>query len=293
MKKYLAFLSFLSCTDLSAASIVYNFRIAQITKQPITEEENYNKHTAIALLFDQYYKKRDHTTQNVLGGLGAYIYTFNPYYVRADFAVGHINAKDRCSTTFTGTETDDILFTAGRNFKFGDRKVLTPSLLFGVPTHKIVILKHPDFGYGQWSLGAQLDGSYPIALHGAFLYGVRYIYFFSGHAQDTYCNAYRFSIGNLQDFLVACKNNWDPHGIEIGYTARFQFGANVTPHFDDIVQKTDYIRSNFYAVYKYKFAIRHVLNRILFNVGYGFDHRPKKFGNKDIVLIWTSWNINF
>lgn len=280
-------------SSLSAISIVYNFRIAQITKQPITDEKNYNRNTIIALLFDQYSKTHSDTTQNFAGGLGAYIYTHNPFYIRADFAVSHIHAKDQYSMTFNGTETDDILFTAGYNFKFGDRKVLTPSLLFGVPTHQVLRLKHTDFGYGLVSLGGQVDGSYPISTDGAFLYGVRYAHFFKRTAQDNECNNYRFGLGNLQDFLVAWKNNWQPHGIEFGYTARFQFGASVSPSFDDLIAKTDYIRSSFYGVYKYKFTIGHTLNRLLFDIGYGFDHRPKIYGNKYIILVWISWNINF
>ena len=293
IQQYLLLLSILFHAHASAISIVYNFRIAQITKQPITDEQNYNKHTVIPLLFDQVSKTHNDISQNFIGGLAAYIYTHNPYFVRADFAVSHIHTKDQCVTTFTGTQTDDILFTAGYNHKFGDRKLLTSSLLFGIPTHQVLRLKHTDFGYGLFSLGGQLDGSYPISTNGTFLYGLRYIHFFKRTAQDDDCNDYRFSLGNLQDFLVAWKNNWLPHGIELGYTTRFQFGASVSPSFDDLIAKTNYIRSSFYGVYKYKFTLGHTLNRILFNVGYGFDHRPKIYGNKYIVLVWTSWNVNF
>jgi hypothetical protein len=292
LQGYLALLLALP-SPLYAISVVYNFRIAQITKQPITEAENYNKHTTIALLFDQYNKRRDHEIQNFFGGLAAYIYTHNPYFVRADFAVSHFYSKNKSTPTFSDTQTDDILFTAGYNLKFGDRKVLTPSLLFGVPTHQVLRLKHTDFGYGLFSLGGQLDGSYPISTDGAFLGGVRYIRFFKRNAQDECCNDYRFSLGNVQDFLVAWKNNWLPHGIELGYTARFQFGASVCPNFDNLLEKTDYIRSNWYAVYKYKFGLGHTLNRLLLNVSYGFDHHPHIYGNKYIVFIWGSWNVNF
>lgn len=291
--KYLLLLSIVSHASINAISIVYNFRIAQITKQPITDEDNYHKNTIIALLFDQYSKTHNDTKQNFIGGLGAYIFTFNPYFFRTDFAVSHIKAQDHDITTFTGTETDDILFTLGRNFKFGDRKVLTASALFGIPTHQILRLQHTDFGYGQFSAGAQLDGSYPIARSGAFLGGIRYIHFFKRHAYDYTHTRYLFTIGNVQDFLVAYKHSWPKHGIEGGYTSRFQFGAAVCPNLDDIIERTNYIRSSFYAVYKYKFAIRETLNRLLLNIGYGFDHRPHTFGNKYIVTLWGSWNINF
>src|SRR5271154_2140010 len=161
--RYLLLASIFMHANLCAISIVYNFRIAQITKQPIVDEENYNKHTIISLLFDQYNRKHSDSSTNFVGGLAAYIYTFSPYFVRVDFAVSHIHAQSCNVTTFTGTETDDILFTFGRNFKFDLHKVLTISGLFGIPTHQILHLKHPEFGYGQVSLGAQLDGSYPIS----------------------------------------------------------------------------------------------------------------------------------
>jgi hypothetical protein len=291
--KSLLLLSILAHTNLFSLSIVYNFRIAQITKQPIMENQGYNKNTIIALLLDQYSKTRNDTKQHFLGGLGAFIYTSKPYFFRIDWAVGHLHAKDHCTTTFNGTEPDDILFTLGHNSLFGDRKVLTASALFGVPTHQILQLKHASLGYGQFSLGAQIDGSYPIARSGALLGGIRYIRFFERHASDEYHARYRFTIGNVEDVLVAYKHSWPKHGAEVGYTSRVQFGAAVCPSFDDIVKKTNYVRSSFYAVYKYKFLVRDLPSRLLFNVAYGHDHRPHEYGNKYIVTLWGSWNINF
>ena len=37
--------------NLSAISMVYNFRLAQITKQPIFEETNHNNYNLVALFF--------------------------------------------------------------------------------------------------------------------------------------------------------------------------------------------------------------------------------------------------
>ena len=165
--------------------------------------------------------------------------------------------------------------------------------VFGIPTHKNYALLHPQLGYAQYGLGVQLDGSYAFNNKNAFLYGIRYIGFVPSTACDLENNKFKFSIGNIADILLASKNNWGKHGFEVGYTARFDFGAKVSPNFDDIVEKTNYIRSNYYAVYKYRFLINNIANRFLLNFSYSFDHVPKKFGNKFIIFIWTAWDIRF
>ena len=295
MSRYLLLLSMVSYAHYaSAISTVYNFRIAQITKQPIMENQDYNRYTTIALLFDQYYNTYDDMSRSYIGGLAAFIYNFKPYYFRNDFAVSNIRAWNQCSNpTFAGTEVDDILFTLGRNFLFGDRKVLTISGLFGIPTHPVFALQHPAFGYGQVGLGIQLDGSYPIRKNGALLAGGRYIRFIKRYARDDDHNLYLFSIGNVEDILIAYKHSWPKHGIEAGYTSRVQFGASIYPALDDTEEKTNYVRSSFYAVYKYKFKIRDLPSRLLFNIAYGRDHLPHTYGNKYILTFWTSFNINF
>jgi hypothetical protein len=277
----------------SATSMVYNFRIAQITKQPVFEKTNNQNSTVLALLFDQYIKKYDGIKQNYAGGLASYIYDFKPYYFRADCAVSDIHERKNHTTTFSGMDTDDILSTLGRNFILNNRASLTLSGLFGVPTHKVHRLQHTDFGYGQVGTGLQLDGLYGFNHTSDIVYGARYVYFFSRRSSDNLGQKYSFSMGNVADLLVASKNKWNKHGLELGYTARFNFGARVSPAFDEIVAKTNYTRSNFYLVYKYKFLIKDIPNRFLFNISYGFDHSSKTFGNKDIITLWAAWDVNF
>lgn len=288
---WLLFLSMVYCVHVAAVSIVYNFRIAQITKQPLTENQN-TERRVIILPFDQFQKKHYGLFQNFAGGLGAFIYNTESFYARADFAFSFIKETFDHMTTYTGTQTDDLLFTAGYNFKH-DNNTVTLSGLFGVPTHQIVALKHVPFGYSQVGLGAQVDGSINLGNERAILYGGRYIYFVPRHAKDDVGNTYKYSIGQTVDLLAAYKKNWPVHGIEFGYTARFFFGAAVHPHFDDEVKKLNYIRSNFYTVYKYRFFIHEHPQRLLFNISYGFDHKPHYYGNKYIVTFWGSWNINF
>ncbi len=291
---WLLLFSVVYIADIIAISMVYNFRIAQITKQPIQSDHKQHDHVIVVLLFDQFRKKYNGTFQNFAGGLSSFIYDFRPYYFRIDGAVSNIYEKQQDITTFSGTETDDILFTAGRNFILNERNVITLSALFGVPTHRIYRLEHVDFGYSQVGTGVQVDGLYELTKNSNFIYGGRYIYFVPRNARDALDNKYKFTLGNVGDILLAYKNNWQPqYGIEFGYTMRSRFGAHIRPHLDDVVKKTNYLRSNFYGVYKYKFSLDHTYNRLLFYGAYGFDHKPKIFGQKYIITFWTSWNISF
>jgi hypothetical protein len=282
-----------SSSPLSAISIVYNFRIAQITRQPITDETHDKNSTFIALLFDQFQKKHTDTSQNFPGGLASFIYHFDANFFRTDFAVSHIKEWTDGTTTFSGTETDDLLFTLGHNFKLNKRNTVTLSGFLGVPTHKVFALQHVSFGYGQIGTGIQFDGIHMLRRENALLYGLRYLYFVPRSARDTLDQKHTFTIGNTADVLFAYKDWWGKHGLELGFTERVNFGAQCSPSLDDIVQKINYIRSNFYAVYKYKFLINDLHNRFLFNISYGFDQKPKTFGNKYIITLWGSWSINF
>ncbi len=294
----LLFFCMFQYASLFGISMVYNFRIAEVTKQPILEKSSKQNHNnqnnrAIALLFDQYIKKYDGTKQNYAGGLASYGYDFVPYYFRIDCAVSHIHEKINNTTPFSGTEMDDLLSTVGRNFIISNNASLSLSGLFGVPTHKVYRLLHTDFGYSQIGTGLQLDGLYSFNHAGDFVYGARYVYFVPRNAWDNLEQKHRFTIGNVADLLVAYKNRWNKHGLELGYTSRFDFSTHVYPKLDNIVEKINYTRSNFYLIYKYKFFIKDIPNRFLFNISYGFDHSSKTFGDKDIVTLWASWNINF
>lgn len=272
--------------------MVYNFRMAQITKQHIFE--NPQRHsTVIALPFEQFRKKYDGTHQNFGGMLGSYLYNFNPYYFRADAAFSQIHESRHHETTFSGTEMDDILFSFGRTFQLHERAPMTLTGLLGFPTHQIYRLRHVDFGYSQIGTGIQCDGLYAFDDDRALLYGARYLHFVPRTARDDAGNAYDFTIGNIGDLFMGYKQYWGKHGLEVGYTNRTRFGAKVCPNFDDIVQKTNYVRNNFYIVYKYKFNIGDLPNRLLLYISYGFDQKPKVFGNQSIITLWGSWNISF
>lgn len=295
MYKCFLFLALLQYSSLLSVSVVYSFRIAQITKQPIFKKLDRKDHfLLIGLTFDQYQQKYNNIYQNFTGGLASLIYEFKSYFVRSDFASAYVKSKDKCQMTkFSLTQTDDILFTFGHSLIKTNSHTITLSGLLGIPTHKVFALQHVDFGYGQVSTGLQFDGEHELDFIQAFTYGLRYIYFIPRKAHSLYNHSYTFTIGHMTDLLLAYKTHWTKHGLEFGYTARFQLGGRITPHFDNIIKKTNYIRSNFYSVYKYRFLIKNVANRFLLNFAYSFDHMPKIFGNRHIITPWASWNISF
>lgn len=294
ISKFVLILSVLANANLSAVSMVYNYRIAEITRQPFgQEEEKEKRHTTLLLIFDQYRKKYSGIKQNFAGGLGSFIYNFESSYCRVDGAFSHIREWENHATSFSGTETDDILFSFGSNLTRRNHSSATLSGLFGVPTHKILRLKHVDFGYNQVGTGIQLDGSYALSEQNILVGGARYVYFVPRNAQDCNCCNHRFTIGNVADLLTAYKHHWHNQGVELGYTARARFGARCCPNFDCAIQKSNYVRSNFYFIYKCKFLTDDIEHRLLFNVSYGFDHKPKIFGNKNIITLWAAWEVNF
>ena len=177
LQKALLFFCILQHISLPAPSMVYNFRIAQITKQPLYDNKTDKNTTLIALPFEQFRQKYDGITQNFGGILGSYIYDFKPYYFRADCGLSHIHETTDHKTTFSGTEANDILFTVGRTFTINDRAPITFSGLLGFPTHQIYKLQHVDFGYGQVGTGVQCDGLYAFNNASALLYGARYLIF--------------------------------------------------------------------------------------------------------------------
>lgn len=247
----------------------------------------------LGLLFDQYLKQYNGISKNFFGGLGSYIYNFKPYYFRIDGAISHVKEASPTTTLFSGTETDDILFTAGRNFIPNEHSRVTASGLLGIPTHKIYTLQYTQFGYGQVGTGIQLDGSYELThLYGLF-YGARYIYYFPRTALNDLDQKYRFTLGNVIDLLISFKKNWDLHGYEFGYTARFNASSHISPSLDDIAAQNNYTRSTFYFVYKYHFLSHNVVNRLLWYISCAFDHKKASYSNKFITTLWASWSIGF
>lgn len=275
-------------------SVVYNFRIAQITRQPVVEHNDKTPHTLTALLFNFFQKTRSlNIRENYSGGLVTFNYNIgHSYYLRSDFAVSHVNQTINKLHTVEATEPDDILLTAGRNFKTSNISRVTLSGLLGIPTHSVNTLQRVGFGAGQVGLGIQIDGLYKLNKKSDLLWGSRYNRFIPRTAQDILENQYKFTIGNIADVLVGLQTSIAPaHGLETGYAARWGFGIKACPLVDDI-ERFNYRRNNFYLVYKYTLLTPRVAHRLIINIAYGYDAKPKRFGY-DAVMLWGSWSINF
>lgn len=194
--------------------------------------------------------------------------------------------------TYSGTKTDDILFSAGKVHTF-ERGSLTFSGLFGIPTHKIFSLQHADFGTGQFGIGVQCDGIYGFSAHDSIIAGGRYLYFFPGTALDLMCDRHRFSIGQAVDLLVAHSHIWRTIGIEYGYEVRFPWGSLICPPFAGLTHAPLPVESSFYFVYKYLFHTKHTTQGFLFNISYGFDHNHMPLANKHLITLFAAWGISF
>lgn len=305
LKRYLFFLAFCVATQpiLAGSSIVYNFRVAQITKQTNTStqsqdtEQSQTPHLGnnnlSALIFNTYQKKYDESWQNFTGELTSYIRNFKNYYFRVDFAFAHIITKINDSLVFSDTQTDDLLFTAGKSFNLDHKNTISLSGLFGVPTHPMKLLLRPEFGFAQVGLGLQLDGTYANEQQNkALIYGARYIYFAPRTTYDQFENKYKFTAGNAVDLLLAAKYDHAANGIEGGYACRFQFDIKLTPNVTNLIA-SNYITNSFYLVYKHRFLIKQTPNRFLANIAYGFNHKKQALANKAIITAWVFWGFNF
>jgi hypothetical protein len=287
------------CTYLPifTVSIVYNFRIAQITRKPIAQKDHnapQRPNMLSALLFNFFQKSRClDIRENYGGGLATYHRNFGQnYYLRTDVAAANAYQKIDKIKTSDFTESDDILFTAGRNFILSEKSKITPSLMLGIPTHQINSLKRIGFGTGQVGVGGQIDGIYKLNKFADFLWGARYNYFIPRTAFDAFEKGYTFTIGSIADVLVALQtSNPLGHGIEAGYDARWGFGAHATPTIANL-DRLNHMRNNFYIVYKYTFVKERFAHRFLLNFSYGFDSKPKNIGF-NAFIVWASWSIAF
>ena len=282
--------------------IVYNFRVAQITRRPI-DKHNKNKnarrtpYSFSTLTFAQFQKRYvGDIFENVIGNYNAFVYDFgSSCYFRTDFAFANLVQKKCNVTTFSQMESDDLLFTVGRNFNPTAKARVPLSALLGVPTHSNYALQHFAMSPGQIGSGVQLDGLYSIDDHLDFLWGTRYLYFIPADTTAANGDFYRFTVGQGTDLLVALKSNWPKshHGIESGYSAHWNFNAKIWPDLATVKEKANFMRNSFYLVYKYSFKSEHYAQQILCNVSYGFDSKPKRYGYKWVVSLWASWGINF
>ena len=278
-------------------SIVYNLRIAETSKRFTVASMFPRPSLGTCTLFGTFREKYDGSTQRCGGGLFTLIYAPEMFFLRVDGAVGHI-ASNSQGIRFSRAQTDDLLFSAGYSPKIADEVRITFSGLLGIPTHKDTSLEYAQFGYGHCGLGAQMDGviACSTAKDKTIRCAARFIHFFQRKTcalVDTSLEQFKYALGNLVDLFIAFHYRRTGHSLEAGYNPSFFFDAHICPDYDDVVEKTDYIRNNFYGSYRYRFLINQRTHMIAAALSYGFDARPKTYGNKHIITVWASWSINF
>jgi hypothetical protein len=305
-KKYKLKLSiviiYFSCVPvLQGASFVYNLRIAQTTRQKDMKVNYGRPGTVVGTWIDQYRAFYTGTYENTYGALGMLIYSPSLFHARIDVAVAHLRSHTPATgSSFSRTQFDDVLLTAGYGHEFSKDTKMTFEGLLGIPTHRDLSLENPQFGTGHCGLGAQIDASHVYyRIFGArqiLLGAARFIHFFPRtvfyRAADQ-TTQYRYDIGNLLDLFLTFNSRWPQHRIEVGYNPTFSFKASIRPHLDDVGTKADYIRSSVFATYQYVFLLfKTEPSAITFGIGYGRDHIPKQYGNRYIVNLWVFWGSN-
>jgi hypothetical protein len=287
-----------------AVSIVYNLKIAEITKRQ-TFEERFSRPNTLALTgVEQFRETYDSRRQNIAAALGTYIYSPKNTYFRVDAAVG--NVRQKCGplpeqTTFHKTQTDDILFSFGHTFVKGKQTRATVSLLLGVPTHRdFLFYKGLQFGTGHVGFGGQFETSHAYwhkQLASTTIIGaLRFIHFFPRCTCIPLLEQnFDFGLGNIVDLFIAHLAKFRKNRIEFGYNPTFAFNAYINPRveLDSLLESSSFIRSSFYIAYKRIFLIHEHPSAITTAFSYGFDHRPKTVGVKNQFTFWTSWGINF
>ncbi len=278
-------------------SIVYNLRIAETTKHHELEHDAMHSSLVGITPFDQFRRKYDGTRESAIGALATALYYTKKFYVRIDGAGAYVS-EQKNDVHFQKTQSDDILFSGGYTKRLGERAIITLSGLFGVPTHKDTSLLNVQFGLAHIGLGAQLDGDFKYSQNEkhSVQTALRLIHFFERKTPCTVNESQenvRFKTGNLVDLFIAHHTTMDQQRFECGYNLTMLFDTKVHPHVADIVDKTEFIRSSFYGTYKYKFSLLDFTNTFLLGVSYGFDHKPKKNGEKRIVTLWATWNVHF
>lgn len=286
-------------TPLYTATIVYNLRIAEATKRQAAESSYRRPSLAVLVLVSQWSKSRDDIHFSYTGGLLSLQHSKKSFYIRADMAVAHV-AQKKDDVKFSRTQTDDILFSGGYSFVLSERARFTLSGLLGIPTHKDLSPEGTQLGIGHVSLGGQLDSAffYSSNFNHTIFAAARYLRFFPRDITFLIANQnvqFNFNIGNAIDLFIAHASKWGIRNrFEFGYNPTFVFQARICPRLDVFTNRINFIRSSFFANYRYGFLINKKLpSGIGLGISYGFEHIPKDVGLQYVVTAWIGWGINF
>ena len=99
-----------SSAQLISISIVYNFRVSEITRRLVFNLQNTAVSNITFLEFGQSNLKYDTTKERAAGLLGTYLYQHKHLYAELDGAFGYVSSTLNGSK-FSRVQTDDLLFT--------------------------------------------------------------------------------------------------------------------------------------------------------------------------------------
>lgn len=296
------FLCALTTLPLNGISFVYNLRISETTRRqaPI---QAFRPQVALLTFANQTRQRRAiQEYQHIFGVIATLAKFKNSFYTKVDFSVGRTR-QYIAGTSITPpffckrVQVDDILFSAGCKIREGKRVKLSVSGLLGIPTHQDNGLTGLSYGTGHVGLGGQLDGSYTHTVERGFhqfLCAARIVHFFPRIVPVlAQTQLFKFWPGDLVDVIVGYRVRIQKNNLEIGYNPTFLLHTTICPNIAGFSEQANYTRSNLYANYARFFKIKDHGAGVGLGVFYGFDHKPRAIGFKNIVTIWGAFGINF
>lgn len=278
-----------------SVTIVYNLRIAQITRR---QAATFNGALVAPSAFGQWSTFRNGAHQTATGGYLSYVYTWPSWYIKIDSAVARVRNK-LCSTVITQLQTDDIFISGGWGHIFNEQTRGSLTAHLGIPTHKDTILKGVEFGTGHYAVGIQYDiaHAYKTGGHHFFLGAARFIHFFPRtiHSYPPLAaQCFDFALGNLIDIYLAHAITWEKrHRLEFGYDGTYGFGARIQPNISNFFGVATLLRNSFFLAYMRRTELIDLPNAWIFIISAGYDSRPNLLGRKYIVTLFGSWAVHF
>ncbi len=280
---------------LCGVSLVYNLRISETTRRQLLTQKPEHPSIASAVLVDQFYERKDSIRQFDTGLMAVYVYLLKSAYIKLQAAVGHVEQDiSLVRLKLTRNQTDDVLLMAGYGFAPTKKTHVTISSVLGIPTHADTGFEGVEFGTGHVGVGFQADSAWFYTDSSSLMAAFRYVYFVPRHVNiPAVPGNFTFCLGNLVDLMFSHLTNIGRHKIEFGYNPTFDIHAKLVPPIASLNVPNGFMRSSFYANYIFMFKAREHISALGLGFSYGFDHRPKIVGYKNIFTVWGVWGLNF